>query len=97
METPGGSLLNLDVNVFVKDMIDAARRWLTDAQSTATFQANYPRFLQRYPTGLAPFITGPHQLAWPRFSDIAYSASPTALRASRRSRKSSHLLSFPSR
>jgi hypothetical protein len=53
-----GGALNIDVTVFCRDMLAAARQWLKTAESTAQYQQNYPRFMTRYPGGLAPYIVG---------------------------------------
>lgn len=50
--------LNIDVGVFVTDMIDSAVAWHASAEQTANYMANYPRFMQRYPQGLPPYIVG---------------------------------------
>jgi hypothetical protein len=51
-------VLNLDVTQFAQDMVGSARQWLVTAEQTAVYRANYPRYMQRYPNGLAPFILG---------------------------------------
>ena len=48
--------LDLDVVHFVDDMVDSALAWLATAESTATYQQNFPQFVQRYPEGFAPII-----------------------------------------
>ena len=50
--------LNLDVRMFCHDVCDGADRWLTAAENTDEYRANYGRFLQRYPEGLPPYIVG---------------------------------------
>lgn len=50
--------LNLDVSMFCRDVVAAASDWLVTAERAATYQANYPHFLQRYPEGLAPCVVG---------------------------------------
>lgn len=50
--------LNIDVRIFCMDMVAAAREWLNRVEGTVVFQRNYPRFMQRYPNGLAPYIRG---------------------------------------
>jgi hypothetical protein len=50
--------LNIDVPTFVAVIVNAAEQWLTGAQSTTNFRANYPRYMQRYPRGLPPYIVG---------------------------------------
>jgi hypothetical protein len=51
--------LNLDVSIFCTDMVVAARAWLAQARHTPAYRQNYPLFVQRYPTGLPPYIVGP--------------------------------------
>ena len=53
-----GNALNIDVQIFVNDLVTAALQWLPTAEKTAEFQANRPRFVTRYPGGLAPYIGG---------------------------------------
>jgi hypothetical protein len=50
--------LNIDVTDFAFDMIDSAEQWLVAAEQTPHYQANFPRFMQRYPYGLPPYIAG---------------------------------------
>jgi hypothetical protein len=51
-------VLNIDVPTFANDMVSAAETWLVDAEKTSAYQANYSKFMQRYPDGLPPFIVG---------------------------------------
>jgi hypothetical protein len=51
-------MLNLDVTRFALDMVESAQQWLVAAEQTAVYQANYPHYMQRYPSGLAPFVKG---------------------------------------
>jgi len=50
--------LNIDVNIFVRDMVESAVAWHERASQATAYQANYPRFMQRYPWGLKPYIGG---------------------------------------
>jgi hypothetical protein len=50
--------LNIDVNIFVRDMVESATAWHGPAQQTREYKANYPRFMQRYPQGLPPYMVG---------------------------------------
>ena len=44
--------LNIDFRIFCKDMVEAARQWLTNVESTERYTQNIEKFVQRYPTGL---------------------------------------------
>ena len=50
--------LNIDVTQFATDMVECAEAWLSTAEHTPEYRANYPQFMQRYPGGLAPYIVG---------------------------------------
>jgi hypothetical protein len=50
--------LNLDVVRFVDDIVGAAVAWIATAEQTQVYKDNFPRFIQRYPQGLPPFIVG---------------------------------------
>lgn len=51
-------MLNIDVELFVSDIVKAVESWLPTASSTPNFQANYPLFVNRYQQGIPPFVTG---------------------------------------
>jgi hypothetical protein len=51
--------LNIDVSTFCADVVEGARSWLAAAEHSANFERNYPLFVQRYPGGLSPYISGP--------------------------------------
>src|SRR5205823_5718812 len=48
--------LNIEVNIFVNDVVERAVAWHEQASQTTAYQANYPHFMQRYPEGLPPYI-----------------------------------------
>jgi hypothetical protein len=50
--------LKLDVRLFCRDMAEAGLAWLPAAEQTENYTRNYPRFVQRYPDGPAPYIVG---------------------------------------
>lgn len=50
--------LNIDVGVFVADIIASARAWLEHVERTELYGRNYGRTMQRYPAGLSPYIGG---------------------------------------
>jgi hypothetical protein len=53
-----GDALNIDPTIFVSDVVESALLWLETAEQTPEYAANYERSMQRYPTGLAPYISG---------------------------------------
>ena len=53
-----GDALNIDVRMFVADIIRSARAWLDTAEPTELYKLNYERTMQRYPHGLRPYIEG---------------------------------------
>ncbi len=50
--------LNIDVDLFCRDIITGAENWLGKVEHTNQFKDNYDRFMRRYPTGLPPYIDG---------------------------------------
>lgn len=50
--------LNIDIRLFVRDLIAGVLEWLQHAEGSANYQRNYALFMQRYPNGLAPHIVG---------------------------------------
>lgn len=50
--------LNIDVNIFCRDMISGVNKWLHEVETTATYNENYEKFMKRYSDGLPPFIRG---------------------------------------
>jgi hypothetical protein len=52
------NVLNIDVRIFVADMVEAARVWLSQVSGTDVFARNYEQSMKRYPNGLPPFIVG---------------------------------------
>jgi len=55
---PDNIAFNLDVGIFCRDIIASAKTWLEANENTPTYKNNFPKFIQRYPKGLAPFIVG---------------------------------------
>ncbi|WP_218668306.1 hypothetical protein [Sediminibacillus massiliensis] len=51
-------VLNIDVEIFCKDLIKAASEWYKKAKNTDNFKKNYEKTFKRYPDGLAPYIVG---------------------------------------
>jgi len=50
--------LNIDLRLFVRDLLAGALAWLQQVECSANYQRNYALFMQRYPNGLAPYIVG---------------------------------------
>ena len=50
--------LNIDIRFFCIDMVRSAESWLALNESTPTFQTNFPKFIQRYPNGITPYVLG---------------------------------------
>lgn len=50
--------LNIDVRLFVEDLLTGALAWLHDAEKTDVYQRNYEVSMKRHPNGLAPYIGG---------------------------------------
>jgi len=51
-------VLEIDVSLFCRDMISAARAWLLTVEGTEPYETNRTKLITRYPEGLAPFIVG---------------------------------------
>src|SRR3989304_6733920 len=47
-----GDALNIDVSIFVRDLVEAAEGWLSTAEKMPEYQVNRVRFVTRYPQGL---------------------------------------------
>jgi hypothetical protein len=50
--------LNIDIRAFCGEMATAALAWLPEAEATESFQNNFPKFIQRHPQGLPPYMVG---------------------------------------
>lgn len=50
--------LNIDVRFFCRDIVASASDWLAVNESSPIFKANFPKFIQRYPNGIHPYIVG---------------------------------------
>ena len=50
--------LNIDVRIFVMDILEGVEKWLDEIKDTEVFKKNYARFMNRYPNGLPPYIVG---------------------------------------
>jgi len=50
--------LNIDVRIFCEDICTASEKWWNSVSASRQVQANFSRFVRRYPTGLAPYIGG---------------------------------------
>ncbi|MFH1158801.1 MAG: hypothetical protein V1721_08015 [Pseudomonadota bacterium] len=50
--------LNIDVRIFCTGMLMAARTWIIQNENTEKYKRNMEKFVQRYPQGLLPYISG---------------------------------------
>ena len=50
--------LNIDVRIFVMDILKGVEKCLDEIHDTEVFKKNYARFMKRYPNGLPPYIVG---------------------------------------
>ncbi|MBX3273873.1 MAG: hypothetical protein KF729_26650 [Sandaracinaceae bacterium] len=50
--------LNIDVNIFCQDIVDAGRAWHRAASGTPLYGINAAKCVARHPDGLAPYIVG---------------------------------------
>jgi hypothetical protein len=50
--------LNIDAAVFCGDILAGAIVWLQTSDNSDNYKKNFPLFMQRYPTGLPPYIVG---------------------------------------
>ncbi|MEJ9228909.1 hypothetical protein LAV79_05310 [Peribacillus butanolivorans] len=51
-------VLNIDVRIFCKDMINAGRKWYATVKDSDNFKKNHDKTFKRYPNGLSPYIVG---------------------------------------
>lgn len=52
----GALILKLDT--FCNDILESAEDWLKEYESKKEYKENSKKFMQRYPTGLAPHLVG---------------------------------------
>jgi len=48
----------IDIQMFADEMLDSAEAWLSVAEQTPVYQANYAEAMKRYPFGLEPYVSG---------------------------------------
>ena len=53
-----GDALNIDVRIFVEELVLAVEKWLTTVETTLEYQKNIASGVKRYPNGLPPYIVG---------------------------------------
>ncbi len=53
-----GDAYNIDVKIFVSDILSAVRKWYDAKKNTDTVKTNLSNLLRRYPEGLSPYIVG---------------------------------------
>ncbi|MCA1027804.1 hypothetical protein LCM23_17050 [Cytobacillus kochii] len=52
------NVLNIDIEIFCQEIINAACTWLEHIKDDNTFRNNHQHSFRRYPNGLEPFIVG---------------------------------------
>jgi hypothetical protein len=57
--TVSGKILVIQLDAFVREVLDGCLLWLKDVEGTEPFSTNYNSFARRHPYGLAPYIVGP--------------------------------------
>lgn len=50
--------LNIDINIFCRDIISGVKEWLKEIQDSEQFKINMEKTFRRYPNGLPPYIGG---------------------------------------
>ncbi|MDD5710773.1 MAG: hypothetical protein PHV43_01570 [Candidatus Colwellbacteria bacterium] len=51
-------VLNIDVQIFCRDIILGAEEYLNHNEGTELYERNYDKFIRRHPDGLLPYIAG---------------------------------------
>ena len=57
--TVSGKILVIQLDAFVREVLDGCLLWLKDVEGSEPFETNYSSFARRHPDGLAPYIIGP--------------------------------------
>lgn len=52
------NVLNIDINIFCRELVQAGRDWYEFTKDAEKFIENYGKSFKRYPNGLAPYIVG---------------------------------------
>lgn len=50
--------LNIDINIFCRNIIKAVRDWTKKVENDENYKKNYEHLLKVYPNGLRPYIVG---------------------------------------
>jgi hypothetical protein len=51
-------ILNIDVRLFIDDLVESALLWLERVEHTPLYKSNLERSVKRYPDGVAPYMGG---------------------------------------
>ncbi|SEI89252.1 hypothetical protein SAMN04488127_0723 [Bhargavaea ginsengi] len=51
-------VLNIDIQIFCRVIIDAARNWYEEQKDTKNYKSNFEHSFKRHPEGMAPYIVG---------------------------------------
>lgn len=50
--------LNIDVNIFCRNIIKSVRNWQKTVETNENYRRNYSNLIKLYPNGLSPYIVG---------------------------------------
>ena len=84
-----GDALNIDVRIFVEELVLAVEKWLTTVETTLEYQKNIASGVKRYPNGLPPYIVGLPVIASPYNPTLA-AALPRKSEPSRERESAQH-------
>jgi hypothetical protein len=57
--TVSEKILIIQLDAFVREVLEGCELWLKDVEGTKPFTENYARFARRHADGLPPYIVGP--------------------------------------
>ena len=57
--TISGKILLIQIDEFIREVLDGCRMWLKDVEGKEPFITNYASFACRHASGIAPYIIGP--------------------------------------
>jgi hypothetical protein len=56
--TVSGKILMIQLDAFVREVLEGCSLWLKAMEGTEPFTTNYASFARRHPDGLAPYVVG---------------------------------------